>query len=425
MKESVLHYVWQHKLFAAVNLQLSSGQPIEIIDVGKLNTDSGPDFFNAKIKIDQIVWAGNIEIHTRASDWYRHRHETDRAYDQIILHVVQQADVQVYDVSGRAIPQLELSFPSSIEEEYENLMQNVRWVACEDYLADIHPFVLSSWQERMVIERLMVKSDEIQRLLQQFTWHWEEVFYVRLAEAFGTSVNGHAFRMLAMSLPTNVWLKHADYLPDMEALFIGQSGLLHERLEDDYAVQLYQNYLHLKHKYRLTSIDASLWKMLRLRPANFPLRRIAELAALLHHRPRIFAQLTLLSTYKEMSDLLSSETSGYWKSRFNWGDDSGIIFRHPGKEFLQSLIINAVVPVLFSFAKSCGDKELEEKALSLQMQIPPENNLIIRQWAERGIQFQHAADTQAWLHLKKHYCDLKKCLRCSIGYVILSNKNKK
>lgn len=425
MKESVLHYVWQHKLFVAANLKLTSGQTVEIIDVGKLNTDSGPDFFNAKIKMDHIVWAGNIEIHTRASDWYRHHHETDQAYDQIILHVVKEADVQVFDQVGRPIPQLQLSLPDDIEDQYESLMLNAKWVSCEDYLSDIHPFVFTAWQERLTIERLMMKTEEIQGLLRLFKYHWEEVFYIRLAEAFGTSVNGLAFRMLAMSLPTSVWMKHADHLPDMEALFMGQSGLLTPQVDDAYAQSLYANYLHFKHKYTLTAMDASLWKMLRLRPANFPLRRIAELAALLHQHPQFFARLTVVRPGKEMLQMFTIETSDYWKSRFTWGSGGDMIFRHPGKEFLHSLIINAVVPMLFSFAKSCGDKELEEKALSLQEQIPPENNLIIRQWMERGIQFQHAGDTQAWLHLKKHYCDMKKCLRCSIGYIILSKKNKK
>lgn len=282
MKESILHFIWQNRLFHAREMKTTDGEKVEVIDTGRLNTDAGPDFFNAKIRIGDTIWAGNVEIHTRASEWEKHGHQDNKAYQSVILHVVKRADKIIYRNDGEKIPQLELIYPSHIEENYEDLMRNQLKIPCQSKLTTIPDIFIRSWKYALLTERLSQKTDAINKMLHENQNHWDEAFYTALARSFGFGTNGQAFEMLARSLPMQVLAKHKSDPLQIEALLFGQAGLLEESGKDKYAETLLKEYNFLKAKYKLQPIDGSLWKLLRLRPDNFPHVRIAQFAALIH-----------------------------------------------------------------------------------------------------------------------------------------------
>ena len=289
MKEAILHYIWQSKLFYPHGLVTTDQEPVEIVNTGFRNTDAGPDFFNAKVKIGNTLWAGNVEIHVKSSDWYRHNHHTDKAYNSVVLHVVHEADAEVRSENGNRISQLILQYPPHIERNYEELMRQHAPIPCASKLHDVPSIFIRSWESTLLAERLAQKTAAIEQMLHDTHQHWEECFYVTLARNFGFGTNSDAFEALARSLPLNVLARHKDNLMQIEALLFGQAGLLPPTPPDDYARQLTDEYTFLQHKYQLSSrLDASRWKLLRLRPTNFPHVRIAQFAALVHSSSKLF-----------------------------------------------------------------------------------------------------------------------------------------
>ena len=422
MKESILHYIWQQKLFTQHGLRTSDGETVEVIDVGRINTDAGPDFFNAKIKIGETVWAGNVEIHTLASDWKKHNHNNDKSYDTVILHVVKNADCEVFRLDRERIPQLELRYPADIEVNYNNFINNKKWIPCADLVKDIPGIFIESWKTALLTERLAAKTEHIKELLNEYNQHWEEVFYINLARSFGFGTNSQAFEMLAKSVPLSVIGKHKNDLFQLEALFFGQAGLLQKTENDDYLLRLRKEHEFLKTKYALKPIDGSLWKLLRLRPDNFPHIRIAQFAAFINTSTKFFSKIIENPDINYLISLFKSEPSDYWKTHYLFGEISNDKSKKLGKNSIYSLLINTVIPFVFYYADRNGNEDLKEKAIVLFEKIPAEKNSIVRGWQNIGIEINTAYDSQAFLQLKKCYCDEKKCLRCRIGHKVLTIK---
>lgn len=420
MKESVLHYIWQYKLFTSSALKTIDGEDVEIIDTGKPNTDAGPDFFNAKIKIGDTVWAGNVEIHTFSSDWKRHHHASDKAYENIILHVVKYADEEIFRTNGEKIPQVELNYPASIDQNYESLLAAKLWIPCVAKIHSVPSILISSWKTALLTERLEQKTGRINELLAGNTMNFEEAFYMTLAKSYGFGTNGEVFEAMARTLPLSVLAKHKNNLFQLEALLFGQAGLLREISSDDYEATLFREYAFLKKKYALQPLEGSRWKLLRMRPVNFPYIRIAQFAALIHNSTKLFSKITENPDLKYISALFNSETSDYWQTHYHFGKEALRKYKNPGISSVYSIIINTVVPFLFTFANRKGNQELKDKAFALLTEIPAENNAIVAGWKALNIKVKNAADSQALIHLKKNYCDDKKCLRCRIGLKVLT-----
>ena len=420
MKESILHYVWQQKLFALSGLQTTDGRAIEIIDVGRYNSDAGPDFFNAKIKIDNTLWAGNVEIHTLASDWQKHNHQNDKSYDSVILHVVERVDAEINRSNCEKIPQLELTIPKNIEENYKQLLQNQHKIACEDKISNIPNILIQVWKSALLSERLSQKTEHIEDILNKNIQHWEDAFYVTLARNFGFGVNSQPFEMLAKSLPLSILAKHKNNILQIEALLFGQAGFLVENPKDDYQKSLQNEYNFLQKKYDLQPLQSSQWKMLRLRPVNFPYIRIAQFAALIYCSTKLFSKILEHPELNYLYELFDIEPSVYWHEHFVFGETSRKSPKRIGKTSINTIIINTIVPFLFVYGKNKNEQTFKDKALSLLENLPSEKNAVIELWQKIGINSKAAFDSQALLHLKKNYCDNKNCIRCRIGHKVLT-----
>ncbi|MFZ4455206.1 MAG: DUF2851 family protein [Bacteroidales bacterium] len=421
--EELFQYIWKYGLFARHDLKTVSGELVEIIDGGMQNRDAGPDFFNAKVKLGDTVWAGNVEVHLRSSDWLRHGHQNDKRYDSVILNVVEVCDAELYRTNGEPIPQLVLPFPDNVRDHYTYLVAAASSIPCRNQLQDIDGFLLSSWKNALLTERLERKTEAIQQLLDQNRQNWEEAFYVTLLRSFGLGVNNDAFERMARSLPLGFVQKHADSLLQIEAFFFGQAGLLDEENPDNsYLILLQREYHFLQNKFSLKPIDKEAWRFLRLRPANFPHIRLAQMAALYHQTPSLFSKAMEIKTPEAFYAMMNIEPSAYWQTHYDFTSESNSKTKRIGKTALQVAFINAVVPMMFAYGRATGNEELCEQAVALLETLPSEENSIVREWRGVGVEVASAFDSQAIIQLQRDYCDKKKCLYCRIGHRILSRK---
>ncbi len=422
MKEEFLQFIWAHGLFNKSNLKTVDGKTVEIISTGRPNTDSGPDFFNARVRIGETIWAGNIEIHQKSSHWYQHRHNTDAAYDNVVLHVVELHDKPVL-IKNNELPTLEISYPQAILENFEQLLKSERWIACEEKLAEVDPFILRFWYSSLMIERLESKTNDILTLLEQNKNNWNETFYQLLSRNFGMKTNALPFELLAKSIPLNILSKHKNDLFQIEALLFGQAGLLNEtQLGDEYYLSLRNEYTYLSKKYGLSGIEPHLWKFMRLRPINFPTIRIAQLAMLIHHSSALFSRILETEDLDLIRELFDVSASEYWDShyRFNKTSEENKQ-KNLGEAAFNNLIINTIVPLMFVYGDQHIDQAMKDRALFMLEKMAPESNQIIRKWNELGIDSRSAFETQALIHLKNSYCEIKKCLHCQLGAKIITN----
>lgn len=422
MKEEFLQFIWAHGLFNKSNLKTVDGKTVEIISTGRPNTDSGPDFFNARVRIGETIWAGNIEIHQKSSHWYQHRHNTDAAYDNVVLHVVELHDKPVL-IKNNELPTLEISYPQAILENFEQLLKSERWIACEEKLAEVDPFILRFWYSSLMIERLESKTNDILTLLEQNKNNWNETFYQLLSRNFGMKTNALPFELLAKSIPLNILSKHKNDLFQIEALLFGQAGLLNEtQLGDEYYLSLRNEYTYLSKKYGLSGIEPHLWKFMRLRPINFPTIRIAQLAMLIHHSSALFSRILETEDLDLIRELFDVSASEYWDShyRFNKTSEENKQ-KNLGEAAFNNLIINTIVPLMFVYGEQHIDQAMKDRALFMLEKMAPESNQIIRKWNELGIDSRSAFETQALIHLKNSYCEIKKCLHCQLGAKIITN----
>lgn len=416
MTEEFLHYLWRFRQFQQLGLNTEEGEALTIIHTGNHNSDAGPDFSEAKIQIGEQLWAGNVEIHVLSSDWNKHGHQNDAAYDNVILHVVYEDDKPVLDKNGQRIPTLTLKglFDEYLYWRYEQLIQNKEEIPCAQQFPEVDEMIKESMLERVLVERLEAKAQIIQELWEQNNRNWNETFYQWMAHGFGLKVNAEPMLMLARSLPQNVLAKHKDHLFQLEALLFGVAGMLHD-VEDDYAKELNKEFQFLKSKYNLSQLDASIWKFARLRPPSFPTVRIGQLAALIHRSENLFSKILGIGSLKVLEQLLSDSPSIYWREHYRFGSEHSRSKAGMGKAFQETLIINVVVPFLFIYGKMKEENFYCQRAMDLLDQMGGENNKITRVYLELGLSLDSAFRSQAAIQLYKEYCSMKKCLNCSIG----------
>jgi hypothetical protein len=421
MKEDFLHYIWNFKLFSSNNLKTSKLEDIKIIKSGQPNTDAGPDFFNAQIQIGSTVWVGNVEIHLKSSDWNKHQHQIDKAYDNVILHVVYENDVEILNTKKQLIPTLELKelIPNHVFKNYQNLEKSTAWVPCENQIQKVDKFTLNAWLERLAYERLERKSTEIEIVLVQNTNDWESTFYQFLLKYFGLKVNAVPFELLAQNTPLKILEKHSGLL-SIEALLFGQAGFLNENVDEEYFLKLKKEYDFLKNKFKLTQLDKSVWKFLRLRPYNFPTLRIAQIAQLFVKQPRMFNKIVNTEKLEDIKSIFEVSASGFWDSHFNFNNSSKqVVAKQIGNLTINNILINVVIPFVFVYGKKLNNEVIIEKALRWLEELKPETNTIITNWKRITVKPKSALQSQALIELKNNYCSKKKCLNCSIGNKLL------
>jgi hypothetical protein len=418
--EHLLQYVWMHKIFPLKLLRTTEGIPLEIIDTGIHNRDAGPDFFNAKVKLGDTVWVGNVEIHDKSSDWYRHGHDKDRAYDSIILHVVGNPDTEIFRPDGQCIPQFQLICPESVCQHYDELLLADYNPRCRKVLPLLSTFDIHSWMSTLGVERLEQKTNAIRQRVSRCNGSWEDAFFVTLSRNVGFGLNGDAFEQWAYHLPLKAINKYRDDLFQVEAFFFGTAGLLEEAQGDDYFLRLKKEYEYFKHTFQLRkSLNISLWRQFRVRPNNFFEVRIAQLAALYHHSYSLFPRFMDIQMPVDVCSLLDVQTSPYWDTHFSFTHPSPENKKRWGSNAMQLIIINTLVPVLYAYGKHTGKEELCERAFHFLQELKSEQNFIIQQWQNLGVKAESAADSQAIIQLQKEYCEKKKCLHCRFGYEFL------
>lgn len=417
--EQLLHYVWKHKIFPLKELKTTTSQQVEVIDTGLANTDAGPDFFNAKLKLDGVLWIGNIEIHERSSDWFKHGHHADTGYNSVILHIASEIDTEISRSNGERIPQIQLICPEAVRTNYKELLETDSYPPCYRIIPSLPPFTAHSWMTALQMERFEQKATLLNERLKRCQGNWEDAFFITLARNFGFGLNGDAFETWAHRLPFRAVDKHRNDLFQIEAIFFGQAGILEDSDGDGYYLRLKKEYTYLQHKFGLIPMDASLWRFLRLRPANFPHIRIAQLACLYHRAYGLLSRIMETETLQGVRDILKGGTSEYWLTHYTFGGSSPSRPKTLSNTSLDLLIINTVVTFLYAYGLHKGNRVLCARAGSFLEELKAENNYITRMWEQCGMKASNAADSQALIQLKKEYCDKKKCLYCRIGYEYL------
>ncbi len=424
MTEEFLQYIWKHALFNRSELITTEGKPIEIVRSGLHNSDAGPDFFNAQIRIDNTLWAGNVEVHIKASDWFRHNHQIDKAYKNVILHVVWENDKDIELSDGFVVPTLLLKdfVASDIFKKYEELKSSSKSIPCEKDIQKVDQITLTSWLDRLVAERLERKTDLIVSNLEKSINDWEETFYRLILRTLGNPINSEPFERLANVLPFKIIHKHRANLLQVEALLLGQAGFLEENFNDEYVVKLQQEYRYLKNKLNLTPMSKSEWKFMRIRPPQFPTIRLAQLASVIHSQEHLFREAMEADTEFDIIKLFSVKPSEYWQNHFQPDKPSTRQAGPIGKSTIEILMINAVIPTMFIYGRHTGKDEISEKALDILHVIKAEKNSIVKKWDAIGIKASDAYESQALLQLRKEYCDLRKCVNCAIGHQLMKVK---
>jgi hypothetical protein len=416
MNESLLQYIWQFQHFNAVGLHTTAGEVLQILHPGQPNTNQGPDFINAKIKAGDTIWAGNIELHVQASAWLQHGHSSDNNYNNIILHVVWENDIDL-DLS---FPVLELKdiVPGILLERYRQMMAQKTALPCAAMIATVPAITWMAWKERLLVERLQQKSAQVYEHLQACNNHWEEVFWWLLARNFGATVNSTVFEKIAQSLSVQILARHKGQLHQTEALLFGQAGLLQQNFREDYPVMLQREYLFLQKKYALQPVQQPVY-FLRMRPSNFPTVRLAQLAVLIHNSSHLFSKIKEAVAIKEVQQLFDITANDYWHYHYVFEEQSAYKPKQLGTQMINTILINTVVPVLFAYGHLHRNEAYIQKALKWLEAIAPEKNAITKIFTGLAIENKSAYDSQALLQLQKQYCAAKRCLECAVGNKLL------
>ncbi len=424
LTEDFLYFVWKNALFETRDLLDDNGERIKILFPGYRNDGPGPDFTEAKIKIGEQLWVGNVEIHLKSSDWYAHHHETDKNYDSVILHVVYQHDMPVFNTHGVRIPALELKDKifSQVSDKYLALQSSEHALKCSPFLPD-SDLRWTKWKERLFIERLESKVRDIHRLLDENINDWEQVLFMMLLRYFGMLHNTDSFLQIAKNVDFKVFRKYLERPHFLEALLMGVAGMLDEvEIQDDYVRELVSTYHFLRHKHQLKNIDIPITHG-RMRPANFPAVRLSQFAMLYHRHAQLFEKLMHAEELSELQNLLRVSVSSYWESHYFPGKESKRRKKILGKSFINSLIINVILPFRFAYAKYLADERSLEKSIQPASELPAENNRIVRLFIASGLAVRHAGESQAVVQLYKNYCTQNNCINCAIGKNILSRAN--
>ena len=417
-----MQYVWKHRLWRSEDMVTNTGKKVRVVDPGLLNTDAGPDFFNAKIEIDGHMWVGNVEMHYRATDWKRHHHDSDKAYDSVILHVVAKDDAPVRRTNGELIPQLVLEVSPQFNADYASLVGATIEVPCATKIKQVPHLTIVEWVEGLAFERLHGKVERIHQLLDSFNGSWEDVCYVTLARNFGFGINNDAFERLARRTPLRLLGKHSDSVLQIEALLFGQAGMLDAQKPgmDSYYNQLCTEYAFLSNKFQLTPMEKESWKLFRIRPQNFPYRRIAMLAQFIEGGFRMMNRILEAEGEKEMRALFEVELSGYWTKHYTFGKPNERATATLSRSSIDIILINTVAPLLYAYGELTGNYEMTDKVIKLLEDLRAESNSIVSHFVAYGINCPDALTSQALVQLKREYCDARKCIYCKIGHHLLS-----
>ena len=417
-----MQYVWKHRLWRSEDMVTNTWKKVRVVDPGLLNTDAGPDFFNAKIEIDGHMWVGNVEMHYRATDWKRHHHDSDKAYDSVILHVVAKDDAPVRRTNGELIPQLVLEVSPQFNADYASLVGATIEVPCAEKIKQVPHLTIVEWVEGLAFERLHGKVERIHQLLDSFNGSWEDVCYVTLARNFGFGINNDAFDRLARRTPLRLLGKHSDSVLQIEALLFGQAGMLDAQKPgmDSYYNQLCTEYAFLSNKFQLTPMEKESWKLFRIRPQNFPYRRIAMLAQFIEGGFRMMNRILEAEGEKEMRALFEVELSGYWTKHYTFGKPNERATATLSRSSIAIILINTVAPLLYAYGELTGNYEMTDKAIKLLEDLRAESNSIVSHFVAYGIDCPDALTSQALVQLKREYCDARKCIYCKIGHHLLS-----
>lgn len=420
--EEFLHFVWQFRLYHTLQLETFDGEPLKILNCGFPNKNAGPDFTNAKISIGGTTWVGQVEVHLKSSDWNVHRHQNDIAYENVVLHVVWEHDIAITRADGTLLPTLSLKdkIPQHLFENYERLIVSKNIFPCKQQIGKVDSFVVNGFLARVLVERLVQKSEEVFACLAQLNGNWDETFYHFMAKSFGFKVNALPMQVLAQSLSQNLFAKYKDQPLQIEALIFGQAGFLNQSFEDNYPKQLKNEYAFLKKKYGLKPIDISLWKFLRMRPQNFPTLRLAQFAALIVKSSHLFSKVLEVKNVKELHLLFEElPVNPYWQKHYHFNKEAEKVYLQLGKSSIDNILINTVSLFLFAYGKYTGQANFQTRAFYLLESITAEKNAIVASYLEAGVVADNAYQTQALLQLRKDYCNAKKCLNCGIGLKIL------
>lgn len=424
MKEDLLTYLWQNQLFNGP-LITDDEEIVSVQHPGYLNHDSGPDFSNARIRIGSTTWAGNIELHINASDWYRHKHDKDQAYDNIILHVLMYNDADIYRPNGEKIPAITVHgrYNTGIEDRYRYFMENRHWLACEGQLHFAKPIVIRNWLERMAIERLENRAQRVQNYLLQNQYDWEQTYFQLLCRSFGFKTNAEPFEMLGKQIPLKTIQRNSLSIKHVEAILFGQAGFLEEKIYSQYHEKLRIIYQGLKQKYNLQPIPKQSWKFMRLRPSNFPTVRIAQLASLLWRSKHLLSPVLEATDTEVIKEYYNVTASDYWITHYHFdkAQESSVAPKRLGELAINLILINTVIPFLFVYGKFHNKPVYQDRALDWLMQLPQEKNNITKNYMERDFPCEHAMHSQALIQMRESYCKKKKCLQCHIGHHLLSN----
>jgi hypothetical protein len=423
--ESFLHYIWQLQYFDKHTLQTSAGESLQILNPGNHNTDAGPDFSQARIKIGELEWRGSIEIHINASGWIDHQHHTDEAYEKVILHVVWQNDKRIIRSDRTLMPTLELKdrVESSLYEKFKTLYTSVAEIPCSSQwqsVPDIHKFAML---DRVLAHRLDAKALRVKQLLSENNNNWQETLYQLLCKNFGFHINAEPMFRLAQLVPYTMLLKHLDKPLQVEALLYGAAGFLEADFGEEYPVLLKREYTILRNKYQLEGrqMNVSQWRFLRLRPANFPTVRIAQFAALICATKNLFSLLLEVHSYKEFVAVLQADQSAYWHSHYQFGKLSKTRIPSLGQSSIENMILNTFVPLLTAYGRLHDEQSYIDRAIVWLQQGKAENNNIIRQWKMLDYSVKTAFDSQALLELYKNFCMKRRCLACTVGAYLIRN----
>ena len=420
MKEDFLHYLWKFKKFDTLNLKTSNGEEITIVNVGQYLELAGPDFFNAQIVIGNQKWAGNVEIHLKSSDWYLHNHERDSNYENVILHVVWEHDTEIFRQNNTEIPVLVLKnyVDTATLANYQSLMAAKSWIFCEKQLQDVDQFTLKNWQERLFFERLERKSKPIFELLEQTNNDWEAVLFFLLAKNFGLNTNGKIFLKIAQTIPFSIIRKESFEVENLEALLLGNAGLLDSEKEDNYFKDLKFRFFYLLNKYQIEKKTLEPVQFFKHRPDNFPTIRLSQLANLYHSQQNLFSKISSLNSVAVIYKVFEVSVSNYWQYHYQFDKESPKKSKKLSKSFVDLIVINTIIPLQFAYAKSQG-KEISEDLIHLLNEVLPEKNAIMDKFTSFGLKPKNAFETQSLLQLKNEYCNKSRCLDCAIGMELL------
>jgi hypothetical protein len=420
MREELLHHIWKFRLFGNKGLTTTDGRTVEVVRPGEHSADAGPDFINARIRIEDVLLAGNVELHVKASDWLLHGHQHDPAYANIILHVVFENDLSE-PLGDFSTLELHHRISDQVLKRYSGLVHAMQPIACGKSITEVEHPVLHNWLERVLLQRLQRKSEWMAEIVEQCAGDLEQAFFIIMARTMGMKVNGDAFEIMARRLPWKALMKHRDSPMQLEALLFGTAGLLHGAGEDDYPQLLRKEFDFLRHKYGLDPMSGTEWRYLRLRPANFPTIRLAQLAGMINCCGPLLHWYSAHFTKDDCPSVLA-RPSAYWDTHYTFGQPGKFQRKPLGATMQRHMLINAVAPYLMVLADREHREELRGRALEMLYSIEGEKNSRIHPFRELGLKIPNAATAQALLELRSHWCDHRKCLNCAIGNQVLKRE---